>query len=125
MSFNATVNILHLMYYIFVCILHICMYLYFLFRKDDPIKLKSLIVNIQNASVEKKQMGEQDSRVKFMLEVCTVQIECQKYILLVIECISYMIRKTKCLVLQILLAIKNNNVKKIPNYDPEHQLHLQ
>ena len=29
------------------------------------------------------------------------------------------------LVLQILLAIKNNNVKKIPNYDPEHQLHLQ
>ena len=61
MSFNATVNILHQMYY-------------FLFRKDDPIKLKSLIVNIQNASVEKKQMGEQDSRVKFMLEVSTVQI---------------------------------------------------
>ena len=50
------------------------MYLYFLFRKDDPIKLKSLIVNIQNASVEKKQMGEQDSRVKFMLEVGTVQL---------------------------------------------------
>ena len=57
MSFNATMNILHPIYY-------------FLFRKDDPIKLKSLIVNIQNASVEKKQMGEQDSRVKFMLEVC-------------------------------------------------------
>ena len=37
----------------------------------------------------------------------------------------YMISKTKYLVLQILLAIKNNNVKKIPNYDPEHQLHLQ
>ena len=26
---------------------------------------------------------------------------------------------------QILLAIKNNNVKKIPNYDPEHQQHMQ
>ena len=61
MSFNATVNILHPIYYFF-------------FRKDDPIKLKSLIVNIQNASVEKKQMGEQDSRVKFMLEVSTVQL---------------------------------------------------
>ena len=61
MSFNATVNILHPIYH-------------FLFRKDDPIKLKSLIVNIQNASVEKKQMGEQDSRVKFMLEVCTVKL---------------------------------------------------
>ena len=67
MSFNATVNLLHPMY---------C----FLSRKDDPIKLKSLIVNIQNASVEKKQMGEQDSRVKFMLEVGTVQ-QCMPKIL--------------------------------------------
>jgi len=27
--------------------------------------------------------------------------------------------------LEIVMAIKNNNVKKIPNYDPTHQAHLQ
>ena len=41
----------------------------FILRKDDPAKLKSIIVKIQNASVEKKRTGEEDSRTKFMLEV--------------------------------------------------------
>ena len=41
----------------------------FILRKDDPVKLKALIVKIQNASVEKKTKGEDDSRTKFMLEV--------------------------------------------------------
>lgn len=27
--------------------------------------------------------------------------------------------------LEIVMAIRNNNVKKIPNYDPTHQAHLQ
>jgi nucleolar MIF4G domain-containing protein 1 len=27
--------------------------------------------------------------------------------------------------LEIVAAIRNNNVKKIPNYDPMHQAHLQ
>jgi nucleolar MIF4G domain-containing protein 1 len=60
-------------------------------RKDDPEKLKKLIVRIQQKSTDATHL-EKDSRIKFMLEV--------------------------------LLAIKNNNVKKIPNYDPEHQLFL-
>ena len=41
----------------------------FILRRDDPVKLKALIVKIQNASVEKKTKGEDDSRTKFMLEV--------------------------------------------------------
>ena len=64
----------------------------FLLRKDDPQKLKSLIIKIQSSAAEKQDSSE-DSRTKFMLEI--------------------------------LLAIKNNNVKKIPNYDPSHQQHLQ
>ena len=64
----------------------------FLLRKDEPNKLKSLILKIQGSSVN-KQTPEQDSRIKFMLEI--------------------------------LLAIKNNNVKKIPNYDGSHQVHWQ
>ncbi len=59
-------------------------------RKDDPSKLKCLIVDLQ-----KKAASDQNAssgRVKFMLEC--------------------------------LLAIKNNNVKKLPNYDPTYQVHL-
>ncbi|XP_040583075.1 nucleolar MIF4G domain-containing protein 1 homolog [Lepeophtheirus salmonis] len=59
-------------------------------RKDDPIQLKSVILEIQFASSSSQI---QDSRTKFMIEV--------------------------------LMAIKNNNVKKIPNYDPELQPHLK
>ena len=67
----------------------------FLLRKDDPVKLKDLILNIQSQSSKKatENNGKSDLRVKFMLET--------------------------------LLAIKNNNVKKIPNYDPTQQQHLQ
>ena len=67
----------------------------FLLRKDDPAKLKDLILNIQSQSSKKatENNGEAHLRVKFMLET--------------------------------LLAIKNNNVKKIPNYDPTQQQHLQ
>jgi len=65
----------------------------FLLRKDDPHKLKSLIVKIQGSSAEKQAANSEDSRTKFMLEI--------------------------------VMAIKNNNVKKIPNYDPTHQHHLQ
>ncbi|TGZ53119.1 nucleolar MIF4G domain-containing protein 1 [Temnothorax longispinosus] len=62
----------------------------FQLRKDDPIALKELILNLQqkanNAILE-------NSRVKFMLDV--------------------------------LLAIKNNNVSKIPQYDPTQIEHLK
>ena len=64
----------------------------FLLRKDNPEKLKTLIINIQSKSAT-KQDKEQDSRIKFMLDI--------------------------------LLAIKNNNVKKIPNYDSTYQSHWQ
>ena len=64
----------------------------FLLRKDEPNKLKSLILKIQGNSTSKKT-PEQDTRIKFMLDI--------------------------------LLAIKNNNVKKIPNYDATHQAHWQ
>ncbi|XP_018378058.1 PREDICTED: nucleolar MIF4G domain-containing protein 1 homolog isoform X2 [Trachymyrmex cornetzi] len=62
----------------------------FQLRKDDPIALKELILNLQqkanNATLE-------NSRVKFMLDV--------------------------------LLAIKNNNMSKIPQYDPSRIEHLK
>ncbi len=58
-------------------------------RKSDPDRLKALILHIQRKSTERSQMGELDSRVRFMLDV--------------------------------LMAVKNNNLKKIPKYDPEHQ----
>ncbi|KAG5346636.1 NOM1 protein, partial [Acromyrmex charruanus] len=62
----------------------------FQLRKDDPIALKELILNLQqkanNATLE-------NSRVKFMLDV--------------------------------LLAIKNNNMSKIPQYDPSWIEHLK
>ncbi|KYQ46176.1 Nucleolar MIF4G domain-containing protein 1 [Trachymyrmex zeteki] len=62
----------------------------FQLRKDDPIALKELILNLQqkanNATLE-------NSRVKFMLDV--------------------------------LLAIKNNNMSKIPQYDPSRIEHFK
>ncbi|XP_036138480.1 nucleolar MIF4G domain-containing protein 1 homolog isoform X2 [Monomorium pharaonis] len=62
----------------------------FQLRKDDPIALRELILNLQqkanNATLE-------NSRVKFMLDV--------------------------------LLAIKNNNMSKIPQYDPSQIEHLK
>ena len=64
----------------------------FLLRKDDPSKLKTLILKIQSSSA-RRQDSEENSRVKFMLDI--------------------------------LLAIKNNNVKKIPNYDSSEQTHWQ
>ena len=59
-------------------------------RKDDPVALKSFILNVQSVANNKKT---EDSRVQFMLEVLT--------------------------------GIKNNNVNKIPNYDPSHFEHLR
>ncbi|XP_054712602.1 nucleolar MIF4G domain-containing protein 1-like isoform X2 [Uloborus diversus] len=57
----------------------------FVLRKDDPIKLKEIILSIQSkaGSVSK---DEHNSRVSFMLDILT--------------------------------AIKNNNMYKIPDYDP-------
>ena len=63
----------------------------FSLRKDDPARLKELILKIQTNS-SKAAHVEKSSRIKFMLEI--------------------------------LLAIRNNNVKKIPNYDSEHQQFL-
>jgi nucleolar MIF4G domain-containing protein 1 len=65
----------------------------FALRKDDPARLKSAILKIQEQSSRSSKEYENDSRTKFMLEV--------------------------------LVAIKNNNVKKIPNYDQEHLQMLQ
>ncbi|KAK2586775.1 hypothetical protein KPH14_011802 [Odynerus spinipes] len=59
-------------------------------RKDDPLALKDLILNLQKVASNVKS---DNSRVKFMLDV--------------------------------LMAIKNNNVSKIPQYDPSHTEHLK
>ena len=60
----------------------------FSLRKDDPIALKSVILDIQSkaATMDTSQAVDQ-SRVRFMLDT--------------------------------LLAVKNNNMRKIPHYDPE------
>ncbi|XP_042902712.1 nucleolar MIF4G domain-containing protein 1 [Parasteatoda tepidariorum] len=57
----------------------------FVLRKDDPLKLKELILSIQ-AKAATFIVKETDSRVQFMLDTLT--------------------------------AIKNNNIYKIPDYDP-------
>ncbi|XP_046821274.1 nucleolar MIF4G domain-containing protein 1 homolog [Vespa crabro] len=59
-------------------------------RKDDPLALKELILNLQKVA---SNIKSDNSRVKFMLDV--------------------------------LMAIKNNNVSKIPQYDPSHTEHLK
>ena len=60
-------------------------------RKDDPVRLKGVILEIQKKAQESSDSSSM--RVKFMLES--------------------------------LVAIKNNNVKKLPNYDPTYVQHLQ
>lgn len=62
----------------------------FSLRKDDPNALKEFIQSLQQKAGHET---ENNSRVKFMLEI--------------------------------LLAIKNNNVSKIPQYDPSHVEHLK
>ncbi|KAL2722180.1 nucleolar MIF4G domain-containing protein 1 [Vespula maculifrons] len=59
-------------------------------RKDDPLALKELILNLQKIA---SNIESDNSRVKFMLDI--------------------------------LMAIKNNNVSKIPQYDPSHIEHLK
>ena len=62
----------------------------FALRKDDPVALKQVILNLQTKA---GQTTDQPTRIRFMLDV--------------------------------LLAIRNNNVAKIPNYDPSHAEHLR
>ncbi|KAK0090494.1 hypothetical protein PV325_013400 [Microctonus aethiopoides] len=62
----------------------------FRLRKDDPIALKELILNIQQKATTSTSSN---TRIQFMLDI--------------------------------LLAIKNNNMNKIPNYDPTYIEHLK
>lgn len=71
-------------------ILHILKTAGFPLRKDDPLALKELILNLQKVASNVKSSN---SRVQFMLDV--------------------------------LMAIKNNNMSKIPQYDPSHTEHLR
>ncbi|XP_011696022.1 PREDICTED: nucleolar MIF4G domain-containing protein 1 [Wasmannia auropunctata] len=62
----------------------------FQLRKDDPVALKELVLNLQQKA---NNTTLESSRVKFMLDI--------------------------------LLAIKNNNMSKIPQYDPFRIEHLK
>ncbi|CAG9763214.1 unnamed protein product [Ceutorhynchus assimilis] len=75
------------------CILHILRSVGFGLRKDDPLALKNLILELQKQAASASQGKVSNSRVKFLLDV--------------------------------LLAIKNNNVTKIPNYDTTYSEHLK
>ncbi|CAH1116121.1 unnamed protein product [Phaedon cochleariae] len=75
------------------CILHILRNVGFGLRKDDPLALKNLIMELQNQAANVTDEERDNSRVKFMLDI--------------------------------LLAIKNNNVTKIPNYDTSYSEHLK
>uniref|UniRef100_A0A6P7FR44 Nucleolar MIF4G domain-containing protein 1 homolog n=1 Tax=Diabrotica virgifera virgifera TaxID=50390 RepID=A0A6P7FR44_DIAVI len=75
------------------CILHILRSIGFSLRKDDPLALKNLILELQNKANNISEKEKDNSRVKFMLDI--------------------------------LLAIKNNNVSKIPNYDVSYSEHLK
>ncbi|MCL4125053.1 UNVERIFIED_CONTAM: hypothetical protein GTU68_015473, partial [Idotea baltica] len=67
----------------------------FTLRKDDPLRLKRFITEIQAKSSDgaAPESDPSYSRLQFMLEVLT--------------------------------AIKNNNISKVPNYDPTHTQHLK
>lgn len=75
------------------CILHILRGVGFSLRKDDPLALKALILQLQKQAANTKEETGDNARVNFMLDI--------------------------------LLAIKNNNVKKIPNYDTSYSEHLK
>ncbi|CAG9862756.1 unnamed protein product [Phyllotreta striolata] len=75
------------------CILHVLRSVGFGLRKDDPLALKNLIIDLQNRANKASDEEKDNSRVKFMLDI--------------------------------LLAIKNNNVTKIPNYDVSYSEHMK
>ncbi|VEN41663.1 unnamed protein product [Callosobruchus maculatus] len=75
------------------CILHVLKNVGFNLRKDNPLELKSFIVEVQKKASEVSDEDKDNCRVKFMLDI--------------------------------LLAIRNNNVKKIPNYDVSYPEHLK
>ncbi|KAJ8969084.1 hypothetical protein NQ317_016329 [Molorchus minor] len=75
------------------CILCILRNIGFALRKDDPLELKNLILNLQKQASNASDSVKDNPRVKFMLDI--------------------------------LLAIKNNNVSKIPNYDTSYPDHLK
>ncbi|XP_077863805.1 nucleolar MIF4G domain-containing protein 1-like [Saccoglossus kowalevskii] len=62
-------------------------------RRDDPLSLKDVILQIQRKAVDAKDKFKDQARVKFMLDTIG--------------------------------ALKNNNLRKIPNYDPSHLEHLK
>nr|CAI5862980.1 unnamed protein product [Callosobruchus analis] len=75
------------------CILHVLKNVGFNLRKDNPLELKSFIIEVQKKASEASDEDKDNCRVKFMLDI--------------------------------LLAIRNNNVKKIPNYDVSYPEHLK
>ncbi|KAJ8931819.1 hypothetical protein NQ314_015215 [Rhamnusium bicolor] len=75
------------------CILNILKSVGFTLRKDDPLALKNLILDLQKRAANTSEEVRDNPRVKFMLEI--------------------------------LLAIKNNNVTKIPNYDTSYSERLK
>ncbi|KAK4319811.1 hypothetical protein Pmani_009283 [Petrolisthes manimaculis] len=68
----------------------------FTLRKDDPLALKSLITKIQNKATECQLSEDGDS------EFSRVRF-----------------------MLEVVQAIRNNNMAKVPNYDPSHSEHLK
>lgn len=67
----------------------------FTLRKDNPILLKEIIIDIQTKAREVEASGVEtmQSRIRFILDVLT--------------------------------ALRNNNMSKIPGYDPSHIEHLR
>ncbi|CAL1535331.1 unnamed protein product [Lymnaea stagnalis] len=67
----------------------------FSLRRDDPARLKQVILDIQTKARAAENSGEEgmQSRIRFMLDI--------------------------------LMAVRNNNMRKIPNYDTSHIEHLK
>lgn len=68
----------------------------FTLRKDDPLALKSLITRIQSKATEAQGSEDRDSEFSRM-----------------------------AFMLEVVQAIRNNNMAKVPNYDPSHSEHLK
>lgn len=92
----------------------------FALRKDNPVALKELILTLQNKTNE----APADLKNKLVNTIAVINQHCQLYYYNNVHFNA--IHSARLMyMLDVLLAIKNNNVNKIPQYDPALAEHLR
>lgn len=96
----------------------------FCLRKDDPAALKELIISIQKRTSE----ASDSLKSKYVFEIVfppPTKKTPRKYFILLFVCFIPAFSARLKYMLDVLTAIKNNNVNRIPNYDPALAEHLR